>query len=287
VTEPSGWVAALEAHQVSAVVHGATLTPISRGTAAEAQVQPEAHDPARIVDVNLMGTVRMLDWVRGRTGIRRFVYVSSGSVYRHHGPDWSGEPLPEDGYVAPLTLYGISKFAAEMVVNRYADLFGLSALSVRLASVYGPMDRATESRNFRHVPNRVAHMALAGETVRPNSLEAVGDYVTSTDVAGAIIALLDAPRLRYRHYNIGSGVVTTTGDFITWAAERRPGLKVEVSPASMANIVQEPSLSGGMWGVYDTARIERDTSWRPRPAKDGFLQYIDWIEANELPETRL
>jgi UDP-glucose 4-epimerase len=284
VTEPSGWTEALDAHRVSAVVHGATITPISRGTAAEAHVQPEAHDPARIVDVNLMGTVRLLDWIRARTGIQRFVYVSSGSVYRHHGPDWGGEPLPEDGYVAPLTLYGISKFAAEMVVNRYADLFGLSALSVRLASVYGPMDRVTDSRNFRHVPNRVAHMALAGETVRPNSLEAVGDYVDSTDVARAILALLDAPRLRYRHYNIGSGVVTTTGDFIAWAAERAPGLNVDVSPAETANIVQDPSLTGGMWGVYDIARIERDTSWRPRPAKDAFLQYMDWIEANELPE---
>ena len=74
----------------------------------------------------------MLEWARAHLGIRRFVYVSSGSVYRHHGPDWSGEPLPEDGYVAPLTLYGISKFASEMIVNRYADLFGLSGRFGRL-----------------------------------------------------------------------------------------------------------------------------------------------------------
>ena len=100
------------------------------GSAAEAKRQPEAEAPAKIVDVNLMGTVHMLEWARIRPSVKRFIYVSSGSVYRHHGPDWA-EPLPEDGYVAPLTLYGISKFASEMVVNRYADLFGMSALSVR------------------------------------------------------------------------------------------------------------------------------------------------------------
>eukprot|EP01037_Dinobryon_pediforme_P026523 gene26523-29075_t len=286
ICEPAHWSEALAAHPIPAVVHGATVTPISRGSAAEARRQPEAEDPARIVDVNLMGTVHMLDWVRSRPGIERFIYVSSGSVYRHHGPDWAGEPLPEDGYVAPLTLYGISKFASEMVVNRYADLFGLSALSVRLASVYGPMDRATESRNFRHVPNRVAHMALAGDVIRPNSLEPVGDYIHAGDVAKAIIALLAAPRLRYRHYNIGSGVTSTIGDVIGWARERVPDLAVEVSPHETANIIQDVALKDGMWGAYDVARIERDTDWRPRPGREAFHDYMDWILANEVTVSR-
>jgi nucleoside-diphosphate-sugar epimerase len=281
ILDPAAWAAALDKQGITAIVHGATITPISRGSASEAKRQPEAEDPTRIVDVNLMGTVRMLDWARTRPDLKRFVYVSSGSVYRHNGPDWDGEPLPEDGYVAPLTLYGISKFAAEMVTNRYADLFGLSAISVRLASVYGPMDRATESRNFRHVPNRVAHMALAGETIRPNSLEPVGDYASSSDVAAAILALIDAPRLNYRHYNIGSGSSQTIGEIIGWARERVPGLKAEVTSGEGANIVQDVRLKGGMWGAYDIARILRDTTWRPRPGKEAFHAYMDWIAANE------
>ncbi|MEZ2330175.1 NAD-dependent epimerase/dehydratase family protein [Mesorhizobium sp. RCC_202] len=281
ILDPSAWSATLDSQGITAIVHGATITPISRGSASEAKRQPEAEDPAHIVDVNLMGTVRMLDWARAKPDLKRFVYVSSGSVYRHNGPDWSNEPLPEDGYVAPLTLYGISKFAAEMVTNRYADLFGLSAVSVRLSSVYGPMDRATESRNFRHVPNRVAHMALAGETIRPNSLEPVGDYVTSTDVAAAILALIDAPRLNYRHYNIGSGSSQTIGEIIGWAKECVPGLKAEVTSGDDANIVQDVRLKGGMWGAYDIARILRDTAWRPRPGKEAFHAYMDWIVANE------
>ncbi|TJV74279.1 MAG: NAD(P)-dependent oxidoreductase [Mesorhizobium sp.] len=281
ILDPEAWSATLDRQGITVIVHGATITPISRGSASEAKRQPEAEDPARIVDVNLMGTVRMLDWARTNPDLKRFIYVSSGSVYRHNGPDWSGEPLPEDGYVAPLTLYGISKFASEMVTNRYADLFGLSAISVRLASVYGPMDRATESRNFRHVPNRVAHMALAGETIRPNSLEPVGDYLTSTDVAAAILALIDAQHLNYRHYNIGSGSSQTIGEIIGWARERVLGLKAEVTSGDDANIVQDVRLKGGMWGAYDIARIMRDTAWRPRPGKEAFHAYMDWIAANE------
>lgn len=282
VADAAQWQDALAAHAITAVVHGATVTPISRGDAEAEKCEPEAHDPARIVEVNLMGTVRMLEWARRQSRLERFVYVSSGSVYRHHGPDWKGEPLPEDGYVAPLTLYGISKFASEMVVNRYADLFGLSAISVRLASVYGPMDRATASRNFRHVPNRIAHMALAGEVIRPNSLEPVGDYILSTDVARAILALLDAGRLRYRHYNIASGVTSSIGDIVSWARERVPGLRVEPGAPDRANVIQDASLGTGMWGAYDIARIERDTGWRPPPGKEAFHSYMDWIAENEL-----
>lgn len=282
ILDPTAWSPQLARENISAIVHGATITPIARGSAAEAKRQPEADDPARIVDVNLMGTVQMLEWARSHTGVRRFVYVSSGAIYRHHGPDWHGEPLPEDGYVAPLTLYGISKFASEMIVNRYADLFGLSTLSVRLASVYGPMDRATESRNFRHVPNRIAHLALAGEAIRPNSLEPVGDYILSSDVAQAVIALIDAPELRYRHYNIGSGTTVTIGDIIGWAREKVSSLAVELSGADAANIVQDPALKHGMWGAYDIARIERDTAWRPRPGKEAFHDYMDWITRNEM-----
>ena len=282
IRDPSASADALNRHGITTIVHGATVTPISRGSAAESQRQPEAEDPARIIDINLMGTVRMLDWARSRPEVKRFIYVSSGAVYRHHGPDWSGEPLPEDGYFAPLKLYGISKFASELVVNRYADLFGLSAVSVRPSSVCGPM----RSRNRQ--PQLPPHPEIASRIWRwparsfgQTASSPSGDYILSTDVARAIIALIEAPRWRYRHYNIASAVTVTIGDIIAWARERVPGLKVEVSPDETANIVQDPTLKTGMWGAYDLARNERDTDWRPQPCKQAFFEYMDWIAANE------
>jgi UDP-glucose 4-epimerase len=162
VTRPDTWREALKGNDVTHIVHGATITPISRGTAAEAKREPEAENPGRILEVNTMGTVAMLDWARTLSRLERIIYVSSGAVYKHHGPDHPGEPLPEDGYVMPRRLYGISKLASELIAERYGELFGLSTASVRPSSVYGTMDRVTASRNFRHLPNRLAHMALDG-----------------------------------------------------------------------------------------------------------------------------
>ena len=277
VTKPTTWGAALERDDVTHIVHGATITPISRGTASEAQREPEAENPGRIIEVNTMGTVAILDWARTLSRLQRFIYVSSGAVYKHHGPDRPGEPLPEDGYVMPRRLYGISKLASELITERYGDLFALPTASVRPSSVYGTMDRVTASRNFRHLPNRLAHMALDGASVRVNTLDAVGDYIHSEDAADAILSLLRAPRLRYSAYNVAAGEAATVGDLIRWIAEKVPGFRAEVTPPEEADILQDPTLKDGMWGAYDVSRITVETGWKPRPTREALHAYLDWI----------
>jgi UDP-glucose 4-epimerase len=280
VTRPESWRDALAGFDITHIVHGATVTPLSRGSAAEAKREPEAENPARIIDVNIMGTVAVLDWARTLPALQRFIYASSGAVYKHHGPDRPGEPLPEDGYVMPRKLYGISKLASELITERYGDLFRLSTASVRLSSVYGTMDRATASRNFRHIPNRIAHMALDGVSpARVNSLDVVGDYIHAEDVAAAILALLHAPRLRFSAYNIAAGHVTTIRELVDWAAEKAPGFTAEIATGEQADILNDATLTGGMWGAYDISRITADTGWTPRPTRVGFHGYWDWIAA--------
>ncbi len=280
VAAPEGWRNDPALRGITHIVHGATVTPLSRGTVAESRREPEAEDPARIIDVNIMGTIGILELARSLPQLERLIYVSSGAVYKHHGPDRPGEPLPEDGYVMPRRLYGISKLASELITERYGDLFGLSTTSVRLSSVYGTMDRVTASRNFRHVPNRIAHMAIQGAgRVRVNTLDAVGDYVHAEDVAHAIIALLRAPRLRYCAYNIAAGETSSIGALVAWAAEKVPGFHAELVAPEAADIVQDPGLSGGMWGAYDISRITTETGWQPRSTRDALHAYMDWIAA--------
>lgn len=287
VTKPDTWRAALASRAVTHIVHGATITPISRGTVAEARREPEAENPGRIIDVNVMGTVAMLDWARTLPDFGRFIYVSSGAVYKHHGPDRPGEPLPEDGYVMPRRLYGISKLASELITERYGDLFGLSTASVRPASVYGPMDRVTATRNMHHVPHRIARLALDGvKRVRVNTLDAVGDYIHAEDVARAIVALLEAPQLHYSAYNVASGVTASIGDLVRWIAEKVPDFSAAVVPPEQADIVQDAALTDGMWGAYDVARLTRETGWKPRPVRDALHAYLDWLAGQRATGAR-
>jgi UDP-glucose 4-epimerase len=144
------------------------------------------------------------------------------------------------------------------------------------------MDRVTASRSYRHVPNRIAHMAVSdAKVVRVNTLDAVGDYVHVEDVARAIVSLLHAPRLRYSTYNVASGATSSIGEMIDWAAEKAPGFRAEITEPHQADILQDPTLKDGMWGAYDISRIRADTGWMPRPMRESLHAYMDWITAEE------
>ena len=145
------------------------------------------------------------------------------------------------------------------------------------------MDRVTPSRNSRHVPNRGAHRAVEGaRRIRVNTLDAVGDYIHAEDVAAALASLLRAPALRFANYNVAAGIVSTVADLIHWAAEKAPGLEAELVAAGEADIVQDATLTGGMWGAYAISRITAETGWHPRPVRAALHSYMDWIAAQRL-----
>lgn len=271
VRDGGRWEALAGRDDITHVVHGAAVTPIP-WTDAGMRRDPEAENPRRTVAVNVMGTVTTLDFVRRLPRLERFVYVGSGAVYADEGPS----PLPEDGHVDARTLYPVSKHAAELITRRYAKLFSLDATVVRLSSVYGPMDRWTQARKYDCVPNRIAHLALAGETIRVRTPEAAGDWIYAPDVAAALAALLRAPRLAHPVYNVAYGETVSVGALIEMAAASVPETRHEVT-AKDAHIAELPRKHGGRYGAYDISRLTRELGWRPRPIREAMGEYIDWI----------
>ena len=95
------------------------------------------------------------------------------------------------------------------------------------------------------------------------------------------MALLDAAKLRHAVYNVALGEIATIGDMIGWASEKVPGVRAEVTAPDAADILQDSASRGGMWGAYDISRIVAETGWRPRPMREAFHAYMDWIVAEE------
>ena len=278
VRYPEGWHGRIRGGDIRHVVHGATITTPHGAPRVALAGGGWRADPREMLDVNIMGTVRLVDWASRLPDLERFVYISSGSVYADGGPP--DAPLPEDGYVAPDGFYAIGKYASELITRRFADEFGLPALSVRLSGVYGPMDRVTASRDVRCVPNRIAHLALAGETIRVNDADGVGDWIHAGDVAEALRLLLTAPAPAYPVYNIAYGQAVTIGDLIEIVAQHVPGTRWEVVGGDSANVVHDARRRLGRWGAYDISRLTDGHGWRPRPLAEALHDYIDWIAAN-------
>jgi nucleoside-diphosphate-sugar epimerase len=281
ILEPRLWTGQIASDEITQIVHGATLTPHPYRADDGSTRDPEREGPRRILDVNIMGTAELLEWARSLGNLRRFLYVSTGSVYGDSGPEKENAPLPEEGYVDPTTLYGISKYASELIVRRYGRLFGLPVVSVRLSSVYGPMDRETSSRHVRCVPWLVTHLALSGEELRISAHDGVGDWIHAADVAEAIARLLRARSLRHPVYNVAHGRAETIQTLVDITAEK-VAFTSRASSKEEANVVCDPDRRRGQWGAYDISRLRDELGWTPAPLRQRMHDYIDWLRQNEF-----
>jgi UDP-glucose 4-epimerase len=243
------------------VVHGAAITAIP----------PEA-ERGRFVEtaeVNVLGTLHVLDAIR-RSGVRRTVVVSSGSIYGVRA-EWT--PVTEDDAAQPQGVYPITKWAAEALARRYAAVNALDLSVVRLASPFGPFERDTGSRPLLSAINDWTRAALRGEVLRVGGPgTALRDPIYVDDVAAGIAAVLLAERLPHDVYNVGWGKGATTD--ATLAALRRliPELKIERAPEEPS---RWPSLARGPLSVD---RLRRDLGWVPAYDLDsGLAAYAVWL----------
>lgn len=105
--------------------------------AARAGVRPSIAHPVLYYDVNVTGTLRLLEFARER-GINRFVSASSSSVYGNNPK----VPFSEDDRVDnPISPYAASKKAGELLCHSYTHLYGITCLNLRFFTVYGPRQR--------------------------------------------------------------------------------------------------------------------------------------------------
>jgi len=107
---------------VNAVVH----------LAARTSVVDSLENPQADFQTNAVGTLNLLEACRKR-GIERFVYASSNAVLGEQEP-----PIDETKVPQPLSPYGAAKLAGEALCSAYAHSFGMRAISLRFANVYGP-----------------------------------------------------------------------------------------------------------------------------------------------------
>ena len=160
--------------------------------------QSSNRDPHADVQVNLLGSLNLLEASR-LTGVKRLVMVSSGGTV--YGIP-SVVPIPESHSTDPICSYGITKLAIEKYVALYRQLYGLEGLVLRVANPFGPRQRLDAAQGV--VP------VFLGKALRHEPLQIWGDGSTVRDfldVADVVSALLAAADYQGKEslFNIGSG----------------------------------------------------------------------------------
>ena len=256
-------------HSIDKIIHAVTYTVNQHSLEME-----RARD---VVGINVGGLANVLELARN-VDAQRFVYVSSGAAYGlAAGTD---QIYNEDMAVAPDSMYGITKYAGEMITHRYGELYGFSAASVRLSTPYGPMERVTGHRAVMSALYQWTGQVVRGE---PLSVDADSfapddgrDYTYVVDTARGLRAILDAPELDHDLYNLTSGPWITYREILEALAELAPDSASPVTPGGQdATDRATASVSGR--GPLSGHRLWQDLRWQPQyDLRAGIADYLQW-----------
>ena len=262
ILDVAGLEALRQAHSIDKIVHAAVFT-VNRTDRETARSKD-------ILDINLAGTGNLLEFAR-LAGVERFVYVSSGAAYGlTRDPD---QTYNEDDHPQPGNLYGITKLASEQLTRRCGELHGFNAVSLRVSTPYGPMERVTGHRDNMSTPYQWTGQMLRGEPIEIDTTDYGRDYTYVADTGSAIATVVDAPELPHDLYNITNGVSVTGAVIQRTLAELFPETRLVES----ANAEPADSSLGPTRGPLSGYRLWHDLGWTPQyDLAAGLTDYVQW-----------
>ncbi|HUX34512.1 MAG TPA: NAD-dependent epimerase/dehydratase family protein, partial [Gemmatimonadaceae bacterium] len=179
--------------------------------AAQMDVRKSVADPVFDAQVNIVGTLNLLEAVRasGRMASTRFVFASTGgAIYGDAVTPPAGEDVPKE----PDSPYAIAKHSVEQYLSYYARIHGLLAVAMRFANVYGPrQDPHGEAGVVAIFCGRILAdepLTVFGDGNQTRDYVYVGDVAASV-VRGAQFTPKKSAGMNARAFNIGTGVPTS------------------------------------------------------------------------------
>jgi UDP-glucuronate 4-epimerase len=227
--------------------------------AAKAGVRPSVEDPSGYADVNVQGTIRVLDWALERK-VPKVLFASSSSVYGGN----TKVPFSEDDFVDhPMSPYAATKKAGELLCHTYSHLYGMTIAALRFFTVYGPRQRpemAIRKFTCRILEGKEIDLYGDGSSRR--------DYTYIDDIVSGVLGAMGAPP-GYRVYNLGESATISLADLVSL---------IEKACGRPAARRFKPLQPGDVPVTYaDISRARAEFGYDPRISiEQGVSLFVDW-----------
>jgi UDP-glucose 4-epimerase len=236
--------------------------------AAQMNVRRSVADPIFDADVNILGSLKLIEYAKNHD-IKKFIYISTGgAVYGE--PEYL--PCDENHPINPICQYGASKHTVEHYLYMYKVNYGLDYTVLRYPNVYGPRQ---DPHGEAGVVAIFSGQMLAGEQVVINGDgEQTRDYVYVGDCARANLLVSDQ-NVAAGIYNIGSGRGTSVNEIF---ASLRDITGYKIAP------IYGPAKVGETRYIYLSAdKVAKDLNWAPTVSlEDGLRKTVDYFRVSEL-----
>lgn len=223
--------------------------------AAQADVQHSIQHPREDTEINVLGTLNMLEACR-QGGVRKFVFASTSGVYGNLQKD----VLEETDPAVPISFYGLSKYAAEHDVRLYGELFDLDWTVLRFANVYGP---GQTSKGEGGVVSIFLNQLRQGMPLTVNGDgEQTRDFIYVQDVVAALAAAQTSGKRKILH--VSTGQATSVNRLVELLRLHHGQHTVCVHRPDRAGDIRHSRLSN--------ARALAHLNWRPAYGIEEGLQ---------------
>ena len=249
-----------ESDSVRAVFHREKVDAVAH-LAARAGVRPSIQQPRLYYDTNVVGTVHLLEAARV-TGVQRFIFASSSSVYGAS----KAVPFSEDQHlIQTLSPYGATKVAGEFLCSTYSHLYQMRVVALRYFTVYGPRQRPDLAIH------RFTRRIYAGQPIDQfGDGSTRRDYTYIDDIIQGTMTALNYSGPLYDFFNLGESQTIKLKDLI---------LAIENALGKQAKINQLPEQAGDMPLTYaDISKARKLLGYNPTTKlNDGLPKFIDWF----------
>jgi nucleoside-diphosphate-sugar epimerase len=262
VLRPLSIVDVLRSHNITKIAHTAANPLLTVGAQKE---------PSAAINLNIMGTVNVLEAARV-LGIKRVV-VSSSSVLNHYlaGGEDQGNFGREEAFPRPTTFYSATKQAVESLGLNYAKWCSIEFAGLRYGACFGPWSGAGGG-GPSNIVREALRNALAGReaTVPPGAME----WVYSKDAARGTVLALDAGDLGSGIFNITMGALTTPAEMAAAIGAVVPGATVKFdAPQSAAVALANRSEHA------DLSRAKKYLGYAPQfPLREAVRDLAEWMK---------
>ncbi|MBX6314545.1 MAG: GDP-mannose 4,6-dehydratase [Isosphaeraceae bacterium] len=231
--------------------------------AARAGVRPSIEQPALYADVNVIGTINLLQAACRVEPRPRFIYASSSSVYgdRPDAPFRETDPVDH-----PISPYAASKKACELLAHTFHHLYGLPVTGLRFFTAYGPRNRPDLAiAKFADLIERGQPVPMFGDGSTRR------DYTYIDDIVDGVVRAIE--RCRSHHlYNLGNSHPIALREMIEAIGEAL-GKRPIIEPL--------PEQPGDVRQTYaDIARATAELGYEPKtPFREGLARFVAWLRA--------